>query len=160
MIRIRPIIPKLPTPAEYRRARSKALDKVAKWVKEQQQKTVASWKDKPEFSISENGEAERIIGTDDDKYLWADEGTEAHDIGPIVPVNKKAITIRGKGTPKTRPRVIGSSSGARGPVVAIRKRTKVIRHPGTEAREFSEMIGEEAEQQLAVELQRAIDGVE
>lgn len=159
MIRLRPIVPKLATPADYRRARSQALDKAAKRTRELFEETTATWRDKPTFSVEENGDAERIIGTDDEKYGWADDGTKPHDIGPIVPKTKQAITIRGKGTPKTAPRVIGSGSGSKGAVVAIRKSTKVIHHPGTEAREFSTVIADEAEQILAVELQRAIDGV-
>lgn len=160
MIRLKPILPRNAFDVQaYRRARTQALDTTARWVKTQQEKTVKGWKDRPTFEIVENGENERIIGTDDEKYQWADEGTKPHDIGPIVPKTKQAITIVGPGQPKTRPRVIGSGSGSRGPVVAIRKSTKRFRHPGTEAREFSEVIGEQAETELARNLQRAIDGV-
>jgi hypothetical protein len=50
--------------------------------------------------------------------------------------------------------VIGSGGGSKGGATVFTKR---VQHPGTDAREFSEVIAEKWEEQLPMLLQRAID---
>lgn len=140
-------------PAAYRRAIRAALDATAKQVKADYDKTVATWRNKPSFSIEAPADNERVIGTDDEIYGYVDDGTRPH----VIVAHGKTLAFPGQSSPKTAPRVIGSGGGSRGGATVFTKR---VQHPGTDARDFSEVIGEQAEQRLADELQRALDGVE
>lgn len=153
MIKLRALQPKNPFDvAAYRRARTRALDTTARWVKAQQEKTTATWRDKPSFEITAPAENARIIGTDDDVYGYVNDGTRPH----VIVAHGKVLAFAPGGAVKTRVRVIGSGAGSRGGTTVFRPR---VHHPGTEARDFSETIGEQAETGLAAQLQRAIDGV-
>jgi len=121
-------------------------------------KTVAGWDRQVQFAITTIPDG-FLVTTDDEIWGFVDQGTKPHLIPAIVPVNKKAITILGPGRPKTAPRVIGSGSGAKGPIVAIRKRTKPIQHPGTEARAFSETLQDKYNDELPRRIDAALAGV-
>lgn len=153
MLKLKPILPRDAFDVRaFRRARDQALDTTAKWVKREFEKTTASWKDEPKFTIDSPRDNERIIGTDDERYGYVDDGTRPH----VIVARGKVLRFAPGGTAKTKPRVIGSGAGSRGGVTIFRPR---VQHPGTAAREFSETIGEQAEQELAKNMQRAIDGV-
>ena len=155
MIRLRTIRPSRDPfdLAAYRRARTKALDETAKETKQLLEQTTATWRDKPAFEIQENGENERVVGTDDEIYGYVDDGTRPH----VIVAKSGGVLAFGPGAQaKTRPRVISSGSGSRGGATVFRPR---VQHPGTEAREFSETIAEQADELLARNMQRAIDGV-
>lgn len=125
------------------------------------EKTVATWKHKVGFVITPIPDGFQV-STSDEIWKFVDEGTKAHLIPAIVPVNKKALTILGPGQPKTAVRVIGSTAGSRGGVVAIVKRTKPIEHPGTTAREFTETVqtkwDDELPRRIADALSQALGG--
>lgn len=153
MLKLKAIKPDRPFDlAAFRRARDQALDTTAKWVKAQQEKTVKGWRDEPTFTIDSPRDNERVIGTDDERYGYVDDGTRPH----VIVARGKVLKFAPGGTAKTRPRVIGSGAGSRGGAIVFRPR---VQHPGTEARDFSETIGEQAEQELAKNMQREIDGV-
>lgn len=113
-------------------------------------KTVATWKNAPkfEFKISLKRRTQlasvRTEPTGDADavqiWIWLNEGTKPHDIKPKQPgVYPLRFVWDGPGSyqAKTEPRVVGSSSGgATGDVVYFHK----VRHPGTEAREWTEVI--------------------
>lgn len=138
--------------AAYRRALKQGLDTTARHVKEQFERTTATWQHSVSFSIDSPSDHERIIGTDDDVYGYVDDGTRPH----VIVAHGRVLTFGPGSQAKTRPRVVGSGSGGGGGATIFRPR---VSHPGTEPREFSETIGEEAEQRLADDLQQAIDGV-
>lgn len=155
MIKLKPITPPKDTfdVSAYRRAIKQALDETARKVKQDFEKTTATWKDKPSFDITAPGENERVIGTDDATYGYVDDGTKPH----VIVARGKVLAFAPGAKAKTRPRVIGSGGGGgSGAVPIFRPR---VQHPGSEAREFSETIGDQAEQELADRMQAAIDRV-
>lgn len=141
--------------AAVARAIKKTLQDTARDAQADLAKTAASWQHKVDFSITPIAEGVQIA-TADPIWNMVDRGTKPHAIPAIVPKNKKAITVLGPGRPKTAVRVIGSSGGARGGVVAIVKRTKPIQHPGTAAREFSDVVQEKYQTELPRRMQAAI----
>jgi hypothetical protein len=145
--------------AGQRRAIARELREAAREVKEAFEQTTEGWKERPTFELVPRGDMAIVVGTDEQRYQWLDEGTEPYTIPPpIVPTTKKALTIRSPGTPATQPRQLSSSGGKRGGVVAIRRRVnKPIRHPGIKPREWSDMLEEEYDEKLPRLLQRAID---
>lgn len=136
----------------HRRAIGAALDTEADLVLLDFEKTVATWEGEPGFSIESNGEFERVVGTDDENYQRVDEGTRPH----VIVARGKALAFAPGGSAKTRPRVIGSSGGSKGSGVVFTKR---VNHPGTEGRDFSGVIAEKAEADLAGQMQIQIDRV-
>jgi hypothetical protein len=106
------------------------------------ERTTNTWRDKPKFSKTLKRGARTWImrvGYDPSseagkKYLWTDWGTEPH----IIRANKAPRLAFGTTfVPKTRRGVIGSGAGKRGGRIV---RPKQVRHPGTEAREFTKTI--------------------
>lgn len=132
------------------RAVENTLEAAAKDVKVDFGVTTQTWKQKPEFTI-ERKTAERIVSTQDEIYGYVSEGTRPH-----------VITARGRGglvfgvpsSPKTHVRAIGSGRGSRGTTIV---HARQVHHPGTEAREFEEVIGAKWEKQLPIVMQRALD---
>jgi hypothetical protein len=153
MIKLRPIIPKdlALTPAKARRAVKNALDGAAKGAKVDFRVTTQTWSHKPDFTIEKPSDSERIVGTNDEIYGYVDDGTPRH----TIVAKAGGVLAFGPGArAKTRPRVIGSGGGSKGGATVFTKR---VQHPGTDAREFSEVIAEKWEEQLPMLLQRAID---
>lgn len=137
-------------PKRLLRAIENGLDGAAKNVLIDFKVTVQTWQQKPDFAISESP-GERTIGTDDEIYGYVNDGTRAH---LIVAKTAAGLAFGSQFTPKTSVRVIGSSAGSRGGPL---RRPKAVRHPGTEAREFDEVIAEKWRDLFPVIMQRAID---
>lgn len=135
----------------HRRAIKQALDIEAALVLLDFQKTTATWNDEPQFTAESDGEYSRVIGTDDENYQRIDEGTRPH----VIVAHGKALAFAPGGSPKTRPRVIGSSGGSKGSGVVFTKR---VQHPGFDGRAFAETIAEKAEIDLAVQMQAMLNG--
>jgi len=126
-----------------------ALEKEGRVVKRMYEKTTRTWsRPRPVFKIEvkygkppgpqggrESRPASVDVFTESDKYRWVDEGTKRHW---IAPKRAKMLRWRTGGKPKTKPRVIGSTKGARGsgPWAS----SKGHWHPGTKPREFSKEI--------------------
>lgn len=132
------------------RAVENALEGSAKDVNVDFDVTTQTWKDKPTFTI-EREPGSRKIATDDEIYGYVDEGTEAH---PIVAHTPRGLTFGVGGSPKTAPRVIGSTRGSRGAVIV---HVRAVHHPGTAARDFSGTIAKKWDGLLPSILQRAVD---
>lgn len=96
--------------------------------------TTQTWKNRPTFTIGK-GDNERTVATDDAIFGYVDAGTKPHI---IAPKNGKALAFGVGGSPKTRPGVIASGAGSAGSAVILRR--KPVRHPGTKARNFSQVI--------------------
>lgn len=145
------IIPKnVLNPQQQLRAIQNTLDGAAAGALVDFKTTVATWTHKPGFTIDNSQPDRRIVGTDDQIYAYVNDGTKAH-----------TIRARGKGRlrfqagyrAKTSPGVIGSrGGGASGPVVYAR----VVRHPGTRARQLTKAIAEKWQRQLPILMSRAI----
>lgn len=129
--------------------KDRVLREVAEEAKDDFERTVATWKDKPEFEIEERPRSFAVV-TDDEKYNWVDKGTRPHIIRPK---NGNYLAFQGGYQAKTTPRVIGSRpGGSSGPTVYSQE----VHHPGTEAREFSKTIYNKWQQEFA---SRMTDGI-
>lgn len=137
-------------PQRLMRGIQNGLDASAKAVKVDFGVTTQTWKKKPEFAIAETDDG-RIVGTEDEIYGYVNDGTRPHI---IEAKNGKSLAFGVPSSPKTAVRVIGSSAGSRGSVTIKRKR---VRHPGTDARKFDEVIAEKWQEQFPVTMQRALD---
>lgn len=153
MIRFRPILPKADAldGRKLKRAKKNALDGAAKGALVDYKTTTATWSHKPGFTIEAPSDNERLVGTDDTIYGYVEGGTRPH----VITAKAGGVLAFGPGAKaKTRPRVIGSGGGSKGGATVFRPR---VNHPGTDARDFSEVIAEKWEEQLPMLLQRAID---
>jgi len=135
--KINAIKAKAPNTQAARLALLNELRRVGKDIKEDFEATTQTWKHKPKFDIKislAGGTPSVEVGTGDEIYGFVDEGTKPH---VIAPVNAKRLVFATGYRAKTQPGVIGSSAGgANGDVVYA----KVVHHPGTKARKFSEKI--------------------
>jgi len=114
--------------------------KVAGEMRKDFEATTKTWQHKVEFK--ENVSAGKGLGgivaevsTTDEIYGYVDQGTKPHIIRP-----KKAggrLAFPSIFSAKTKPRVLGSTAGQRGPQDTF---AQEVHHPGTEAREFGKMI--------------------
>lgn len=136
-VKVKAIIPKkLPFPKspQVRAAISEVLDIRAEAVLKDHQKTAATWRKKPDFTIRKLNQYARVIGTKDKVWNWLDAGTRAH---LIRAKNAKRLSFRVPFRAKTRPNFIGSSGGSTG---NTRVFPLVVHHPGTQARNWTAAI--------------------
>lgn len=151
MIELKPIKPRVnPLNADaVMRAVRDEMHHIAEDAKEDFERTTAEWEHEVDFEVVETRDGV-VVATEDEIYGYVDEGTKPHD---ITPKKAKALRFGAGGAPKTRPRVIGSGAGSRGNSVVYTRR---VRHPGTEAREFSKTIQEKYERQIGSRIAQAI----
>ena len=122
---------------------SNLLTAMAKGIKADYGVTTQTWKERPRFDI-QSDQYGRDVTTTDKVFIYVDMGTKPHDIAPPP---GGVLAFGGPGfKAKTRPRIIGSGAGSRGSGKIFTK--KVIKHPGTEAREFTGTIGDKWEAEL------------
>jgi hypothetical protein len=135
--------------AAAQRAITGTLTQAAQDAQQDLQSTTATWKRKVTFAITPIADGLQV-STDDEVYGYVDQGTPPHIIAP-----KRGKVLRfGPGSrPKTTVRVIGSTAGSKGgaPVVA-----RVVHHPGTEAREFSQTLQEKYDAELPKRIDAAL----
>lgn len=112
------------------------LDKIAKEAKDDFERTQSTWKHKARFVIR-SSRGVREVKTAETPYVFVDFGTKPHIIRPKT---ANALAFNANSKAKTRPGVLTSGPGNPGGPKVIRK--TAIKHPGTKAREFSQMIGE------------------
>lgn len=109
------------------------------------QLVVADWVHKPGFESRTQIRIDVIIttvyptGDNAQIYLWVDQGTEPHE---IKPVRAKLLRFTTGYQPKTLARPARTVSGG-GKVTGNIVVAKIVHHPGTEAREFSQTIAED-----------------
>jgi hypothetical protein len=102
-------------------------------------KTTGSWSHSVQFETMvderEDGSFDLMVGTDDAVYGYVDRGTRAHIIVPKGP--GYPLRFQSGYRAKTTAGVIGSHGGGKfGPF----RRAWMVRHPGTKARRFTQMI--------------------
>jgi len=144
-------------PKKYQRAIENAGNESAKAVQVDFKVTTRTWKHQPNFDIEHShGSGEWTVGTDDKIYSYVSEGTRAHVIKPRGA--KRLVFFRTGFRPKSRVGWIGSNKGKR----ANKDLTvaKMVHHPGTQAREFVEAIGEKWDDEWPRQIDRALRAVE
>lgn len=150
MIKLNPIRPDPDTlsPRKYERAIAIALGIVAGVATLEFRQTTRTWKHKPDFKIKED-DGRATVGTDDEIYNYVDQGTRPHTIRPR---RAKRLRFQAGSTSKTTPGSLRAGPGGGG-VTTYRR---AVRHPGTKARGFSEMIAKLAQDRLAEETERQL----
>jgi len=136
-IKFKAIIPPKINPDLYKVEVLKALDREIQIDKRMLQKTTKTWKSpKPVFKTKSKvgNDAVARVWTEDDRWNWTDQGTKAHY---IVARRAPYLVFPTGGKPKTKVRKLGSGRGKRG---KNWRRKKVVRHPGTKAREWSQEV--------------------
>lgn len=150
----RPIRPQYYDVEAFRREINRELRSIAESIRGDYEATTAGWRTPVTFVVREagvaRGGASIIIGTESEVYGYVDKGTRPH---PIRPKSAKVLRFQTGYRPKTRPRVLRSTSGgATGPAVFA----KQVQHPGTRAREFTETIADKWQPRMARRVQLAI----
>lgn len=134
-----------------------AVEQAAKDLLGDFEKTTATWNRKPDFDkLTDENPPAMLVSTDDEIYQYVDKGTEPHLIfaGAYTgKSDKKALAFPRSSTPKTKPRVIGSSPGARSSEKVVRP---YVHHPGTEPRHFEEEIGKKWKKLFKRRMERAM----
>lgn len=118
-----------------------ALDDIKRGMVEDFESTVSTWSNKPSFKgqkiVSAFGIAVQVQARGDGSDIWnmLNEGTRAHIIRPRT---ARSLSFRSQYRAKTRPgRIRAGGGGASGSYVFA----QVVHHPGTEAREWTKVIG-------------------
>jgi hypothetical protein len=120
---------------QARKAIDAALEAEAKDVKIDLEKPTKSWRNKPTFKVTQQKKSWKIT-TRQKYYVWTDYGTRAHI---IVPKKAQMLVFPPNSRPKTRPGSLKGGPGARGTGRVWASR---VRHPGTDARKFSEQAAQ------------------
>lgn len=142
----------LELPARLERAIQNGMQSAAQGVRVDFVATTRTWERGVAFTITKPGGYRRVIGTDDEVWFWLDGGTRPH---LIAPRRARALAFAVGGRPKTRPRVLSSSGGSTGSTFVTTR--GIVQHPGTKAREWTDVAQEKWQKQLPVVVQRAID---
>jgi hypothetical protein len=133
-IPILPKVAKLIDPVRLQRELKDALDHTANIVKDDFEKTVRTWINKPGFRkagpLLTRDSLQMAVYTNHELYTYVTRGTPPHLIRPR---RSRRLRFQTGFKAKTRPRVISSrAGGASGPVAFAR----AVQHPGTQARDF------------------------
>jgi hypothetical protein len=130
--------------------------KQGRHIESEYRKTTATWTHKPKFETVTDitsGDMTILVGTDDEVYGYVDEGTRPHVITPKANNPRGLLFFQEGYVAKTVPRVLGSRAGGRfGAVVAA----KAVRHPGTEARGFTQMIQDKTRRRYQRDMLKAV----
>lgn len=111
--------------------------------------TTYTWDHKVKFTIQQHKRGWKVF-TKDDIYRFVDLGTRPH----IIKAKRaKVLEFQGGYAAKTRPGVIGSTGG--GPSGDMQY-AKVVHHPGTKARRFTQIIYRKFQKQTGPRVQKAI----
>lgn len=160
VVRLKPIVPKDRVDLgkldkEINNAVKRTLEVGAGYFK----RTTSTWRTvSVAFTIDGPHNGRGSVGTDNDIYGFVTRGTRAHLITPVR--SKFLVFGEGKYSPVTRPGVLGSrrvGTGLRGaggvarPIFAKR-----VRHPGTKARGFEELVANKLQRVLETNVTAAI----
>lgn len=128
-----------------------ALNAVAAAVKVDFNVTARTWEHKPGFRVEKPDEETRLIVTDSKIYKLVDAGTRPHIIRP-----RRGGRLSWMGTAykaKTQPGVIGSRSSSNNNTIVY---TKLVQHPGTEARKFTLTIRDKWAKEMEIRMRAAL----
>lgn len=96
------------SPGAVRSLLKQALRLAALRRRDDYQKTVSTWKNKPQVFTRQLSDSEIETGIDDQRWLWLDGGTKDHF---VAPVNAKALAFQSDYTTKSTPGIIGAKNG-------------------------------------------------
>lgn len=132
------------------------VKRIQEGTRREYQKTVATWDKKPTFFVkSVRGPlvVEIYAGTDDKIYSFVDEGTDPHTIEArnvsVLRYNVNYVAKTQVGVLKSR---AGGFASEGSPVFS-----KQVKHPGTEARGFTQLIAAYVEKRFALDLAEVVD---
>ena len=123
-------------PKKMEKVIARTLDVMAGQVKEDFERTTKTWDHKPDFKILKVKAFVRAIGTNDQIYSYVTHGTRPH---VIVPKRGAVLRFPKSFRPKTKVRHLTSYGGSKSKGMRY---TKIVHHPGTQARQFEEIITE------------------
>lgn len=151
-MRLEPIIPKgkFIDAGELARDIERDMDNAAYDAMSLYEDTTRTWSNRPNFYIRKVKNA-RIVGTKSKIFAYVDKGTKAHTIK-----SKRAggvLRFKRGGKAKTRPGSLQSNRGIPGKQWVS---SKIVRHPGTEARDFSVNIEKRMQKQLVADVRKSI----
>jgi len=130
-------------------------DEVADGILADYRKTTATWNRRVEFVKHVESGKEGIviwIDTDDEIYAYVDKGTK----GPYIILPKKpggVLVFQSQFIPKTKPGVIGSTSGFVGGDTVF---SAGVIHPGITPRRFTEVIAKKWEKPFRTTMEKAL----
>lgn len=137
---------------KFDREAAKSLNDIIKKAEREFDKTVATWNRKPDFKkeLARPSNLTAMVYTDNEIYGYVVRGTRAH---VITPKAAPALRFQPNFTSKTIPRKITSRRGGRsGRMVSA----KIVRHPGTQARDFDIVIADMLQPELVKEVRNDI----
>lgn len=129
------------------RAVKNALNAAAKGAQADFGVTARTWGHKVTFTIDASDPDRRVVSTNDAIYGFVDKGTRPHIIRP-----RRGGRLSWIGTAyraKTTPGQIKSGQGGNNNTIV---HTKLVQHPGTEARRFSIVIRDKWAKQMIVHM--------
>jgi hypothetical protein len=141
---------------EFERDLRASIDPVIGYAQGLFSKTTTTWSKRPVFDrvmaqIS-GGTLNAGVATDDEIYFYVCRGTRPHTIRPRNRGGRLAVPSVHRA--KTSPRKLTSYPGTRsGPIM----RPKVVRHPGSKARDFDVEIAERTQPRLDKAVQAVIE---
>lgn len=139
-------------PDRLARAIDNGLTSAAQGVKADFAATVRTWEHTAAFTITKPGAFRRVIATDDPVWVMLDAGTPPH---LIAPRRARVLTFATGGRAKTKPRVLSSGAGREGTTFVYTRGP--VQHPGTDARQWTDVAQEQWQERLPEVVQRAID---
>jgi hypothetical protein len=127
------------------------LDAAQAGVKKDFERTVRTWKNKPDFK-TEKQPGKRWVKTNNLLYFWLNEGTKRH---PISGKNGGRLAYFKTGfVAKSRPDALVSRSG-KAANKDFRRPFEVV-HPGTKPRNWSRVIQKKWQGKLSLNLRKAM----
>lgn len=115
-------------------------------------RTVSTWKNKPDFTIEILAKYSLEVGTENQIFEWVDKGTRKNYPIPKNPL-PYPLRFNSNFTPKTKPNVLKSFAGSSSPPVV---RPMQVIHPGIKPRNFSDKIKKSYERRFKENLDKAI----
>lgn len=127
-----------------------------KALKEEQRETIkdlkratSKWKTPAEFTVEKEDEGATIV-TEDDRYIWVDEGTAPHTIVP-----KKNKFLKFRPGDRVRNEIARRQSTQTSKDVAVY--TKTVHHPGIKPRNFTETVMRKREKKFTSAIEDAVE---
>lgn len=154
------IVPKRINTADVRKNILQEMNRQAKFVQGEFNKTTASWKqEKPTFKIEDKSNGNdliiNIVAAGNEmgvqKWIWLNDGTRPH---PIKAKNVPNLVFRTNFTPKTKVKTFSSGSGSISPPW---RATPEVNHPGTEARDWTGEMVKILEKRLPIGIIKAVE---
>jgi hypothetical protein len=127
--------------------------KIGNAMKRDFEATTKTWNHKPVFTVdvSTKGQGPAVlVGTNSEIYGYVNDGTKPHD---IYPKRAKVLRFQGGYSAKTSPGVIGSGAGGSSGATVF---SRGVRHPGTKARNFDEVIARKWQTRFRAEMEEAM----